>query len=226
MNRILAVILAAAVLLCLAACGKTASDKGDGLDENETPPMLAGGWSRAETPAVTEEVRALLEKAQAGATGESYIPVAYLGSQVVAGLNHAILCRVTMAAPDAKETYAVVTVYEDLKGEAEITRVRDFGKETNIREGLMGGWTQAESPLVTEALRAIFEKALEGLAGTAYEPLALVSSQVVAGMNYCFLCEAQLVYPGAQSNYALVYIYADLNGGAEISEIVMLPDGE
>ena len=52
---------------------------------------LSGGWTPSADPAVTEELQALFEKGLEGLVGVGYTPVAYLGSQVVAGTNHAFL---------------------------------------------------------------------------------------------------------------------------------------
>lgn len=84
--------------------------------EEPAPGMLDGGWSAAQDPSVTDGVAALLEKATDGLVGVGYTPVAYLGSQVVAGTNHAILCRADAVVPDAVPYWAVVYIYEDLEG--------------------------------------------------------------------------------------------------------------
>ena len=60
---------------------------------------------------------------------------------------------------------------------------------------------------------------MEGLLGVKYEPLALLSTQLVSGTNYCFLCEGTTVTPGEPASLYLVKVYADLQGGAEILEI-------
>ena len=62
---------------------------------------LCGGWPPSEDPAVTEELKALFDKGTETLTGVSYLPVAYLGSQVVAGTNHAFLCKAVTAYPGA-----------------------------------------------------------------------------------------------------------------------------
>lgn len=67
--------------------------------------------------------------------------------------------------------------------------------------------------------KAAFAKATEGLTGCGYEPIALIGSQVVAGTNYCVLCKATPVAPDAESSYVLLYIYADLDGNAEITDL-------
>ena len=58
--------------------------------------------------------------------GVDYVPVAYLGSQVVAGTNHCFLCRATVVYPGAQPTLALVYVWEKLDGTAEILSIADL----------------------------------------------------------------------------------------------------
>ena len=88
--------------------------------------LLAGGWTPAEDPAVTEVLKNLFAQGTAAITGVGYVPVAYLGSQVVAGTNHAILCQATVVYPGAQPKWTVVYLYEDLTGHAEILSIADF----------------------------------------------------------------------------------------------------
>ena len=83
---------------------------------------LMGGWSAAEDPTVTDEIAALVEKGLYGLVGVGYEPVAYLGSQVVAGINHAVLCRGTVVAPNAEPFWVILYLYEDLEGNVSILR--------------------------------------------------------------------------------------------------------
>ena len=89
-------------------------------------------------------------------------------------------------------------------------------------ETLAGGWAVAEKTEITEDLQAVFDKAMEKLMGVSYEPVAYLGSQVVAGLNHCFLCKATVIYPNAAPAYKLVYIYQDLEGNAEILNIADL----
>ncbi|MBQ8962518.1 MAG: hypothetical protein IJV04_09780 [Lachnospiraceae bacterium] len=90
-----------------------------------------------------------------------------------------------------------------------------------IAEPLAGGWENVphESVELPEDAQAAFDKALEGLVGAEYIPVALMSTQVVAGMNYCILCQIMPVVPDAATTWALVYIYADLQGNAKITNV-------
>ena len=87
---------------------------------------------------------------------------------------------------------------------------------------LSGGWTPSADPTVTEELKALFDKGTETLTGISYIPVAWLGSQVVAGTNYVFLCQAVTAYPGSletQPAYAMVYLYQDLAGNVSILSI-------
>ena len=90
---------------------------------------------------------------------------------------------------------------------------------------LSGGWTPSADPAVTEDLQAVFDKGLEGLVGVRYTPVAYLGSQVVAGTNQAFLCQATVVYPGAEPYYTIVYLYEDLQGNVTILNIAELDVG-
>ena len=85
-----------------------------------------GGWTPAEDPAVTEERQAIFDKGMEGLLGVGYKPVAYLGSQVVSGTNHAFLCQATVVVPNAKPSWVIVYLYENLQGEVSILNIAEF----------------------------------------------------------------------------------------------------
>ena len=91
--------------------------------------QIVGGWTPADDPTVTQERSNLFYNALGKLVGVEYTPVAYLGSQVVAGTNHAFLCRAVTAYPGSLETdpaYAMVYLYEDLSGQVSILSIADF----------------------------------------------------------------------------------------------------
>ncbi len=109
------------------------------------------------------------------------------------------------------------------ENEGEVPEMLDGpGEAVNVFS--TGGWDCSVGPAVTEELQAVFDSAMEGLTGVGYTPEAYLASQVVAGTNHCFLCRAQTVYPNTSPYYTLVYVYEDLNGGAEITGIVNLTE--
>ena len=221
MKRMIAAIMIGLMMVSLVACGLSAAAK-EIEPAEAVGKITVGGFTDTDSPAVTDEVKALLEKATESLTGAEYTPVAYLGTQVVAGTNHLILCKVAPIVPDAKATYALVTVYEDLNGNAEITEVQNCEAQAPVTADdgsvLSGGYTEPETPEVTAEAKAALSKACVGLDGAAYEAKALLGTQVVAGTNYSILCKVTPVTPNAAASYAVVTVYEDLNGNAEISE--------
>ena len=82
-------------------------------------------------------------------------------------------------------------------------------------------WTNAphEALELPADAQAAFDKAVHGLVGAKYTPVALMSTQVVAGMNYCILCQITPVVLNATPTWSLVYIYADAKGNARITNV-------
>ena len=157
MKRTVVVLLAVCVAVCFAACGS--SDGGSGQGE----PMV-GGWQMSDqndVASLPKDVRAAFDKA---AEGTSLEPVAYVGSQVVAGSNYMILCRET---GDAGAAYKMVVVYADLDGNAEIIYNKDFAIDSYTEgEGAAGeaapagGWTIADDAIgiaIPEEAQGAFE---------------------------------------------------------------------
>lgn len=105
---------------------------------------------------------------------------------------------------------------------AEDAKDTDMATDPNIDSAmLVGAWESwTENPLeIPEDVKAAFDKAMEGVVGCTYEPIAILGSQLVAGMNYCLLCKTTVVTPDAPVHYTLVYIYAGLNGEAELLHV-------
>ena len=89
--------------------------------------------------------------------------------------------------------------------------------EDSSSEAQMSG-AYSEDRELTEEDIAVFEEALSGLTGVVYEPL-MVSTQVVAGTNYRFTCNATIVVPDAEPYTAYVYVFRSLDGEVELVEI-------
>lgn len=136
MKKFLAIMLVIAMIASLAACGGSGSTEDDTTVPEENPTEilpenedLAGGYtvkSEVEAVELPEDVKAAFDLALEGYTGVGLTPIAYLGSQVVAGTNYAILCLGKVMNPTAKPTLKVAVVYKDLEGNASMLRVNDF----------------------------------------------------------------------------------------------------
>ena len=104
------------------------SQNGTGTAEEPGTGMLSGGWEAAEDPTITDDLNNQLQLAlddyQTGTITIAYTPVAYLGSQVVAGMNHAFLCRASEINKGSK--WVIIYIYEDLEGNASVIDAADF----------------------------------------------------------------------------------------------------
>ena len=88
-------------------------------------------------------------------------------------------------------------------------------------EPLLGVWyANMDHPTeIPQDVLDAFQAATESTTGYVYKPIALLGSQVAAGMNYCLLCETTLAVPDAQPCFALVYFYDGVNGEKEILKV-------
>lgn len=194
MKRVFTIALLLAMLLTLGACGK------------QPEPQNVGGWTLTEDTAVTEQAQSAFDKALDGLVGVNYQPVALLGTQLVSGTNYCFLCEAAVVYPDAQPYYAVVTVYENLQGEAEIRNIvtLDLGQiaESGVVENAeapagqsLGGWTVDRESSV-EAEGAVLH----------------LASQIVSGTNHCVLCKG----------WTLTFVYENTEGKTEVLKTVPL----
>ena len=199
MRKFRILLLAAAMLFTLAACG-----------QKKAEPEKVGGWTLNDSFAISAEAQQAFDKAMDGLVGVNYQPIGLLGTQLVSGTNYSFLCEAAVVYPNAQPYYAVVTVYADLQGKAEVRNIvaLDLGKiaESGAVENaeaagqqLLGGWTVDRESSVE----------LDG----AVQHLA---SQVVAGKNHCVLCKG----------WTLSFVYENLEGKTEVTKTVPLDIAE
>lgn len=196
-------------------------------DDGGATGNLAGGWTiNADLPAMND---ADFDEARKALVGENFTPLFKIGTQPVAGENMAYLCYGTTVTANPVTGFKVVTVFKDLENKtSEITNVQDLevanyldGQGQTTPEGLMGGWQDADNlpNMLTEDQQAVFDKALEGMTGVGYTPVAVLATQVVAGTNYVFLAQGTTVTANPVTHLYIIKVYADLQGNAEVMNI-------
>ena len=83
---------------------------------------------------------------------------------------------------------------------------------------MFGGWTPYHD--LTAEDKAVFDEAMSGFVGVTYKPQT-VSTQVVAGVNYRFKCQASM--PPAEVIWeAIVEIFSPLEGKPHITGITRI----
>ena len=196
----------------------------------------AGGWAACEAQPlpIPEEAAQAFEEAFEGFVGSDVTPVALLATQLVSGTNYCFLCQTRVVAPEARSEWQLVYVYKALSGKAEVKGFvpLEFSADTGefeegdveAEEAPLGGWTvcETEEGVLSEEAAAAFEQTVKTLLGVDYVPVAELAAQVVSGANYCVLCRATVTAPEAEPYFALVYLYRDLSGNAELKRIAAL----
>lgn len=195
------------------------------IAEAPSEEVITGGWAvnLDQEPNLSDEEAARFAAAAEKNPDIAFEPITVIASQLVSGINYDYLCKDTASA-----SWKIVTVYENLDGEAEAIGVYDLDPDNITTTGApyeasAGAWAATDPATQTLALtdadaQTAFEKATENVDQFDYYPIAVLSTQVVAGLNYKVLC-----YGVAQSEdmdialYALT-IYADLEGNANIEK--------
>lgn len=118
------------------------------------------------------------------------------------------------------------TVTTETPEEAPVEVTKEGGDEEGaaLGGGVLGGWTVPfyKEPDMNDGAYEVFEKAFAEWTGVGFNPFALLGTQVVAGTNYAFLCLATPVVADPNPYWAIVYINEDLEGNANILNIVSL----
>lgn len=181
-------------------------------EAEETAPVV-GAWAINSKFEPSENINAMLafDKATEGLVGYTYNVMAVLGSQIVAGTNYSYLCRAEMAVPDAKPEYVIVNVYENLEGNAEITG------SLSLLEGKEGWEYNDINPFMEEnkEVKAAFDKALDGLTGAEYKPIAYIGYK---DNSYAVLTKITITSVEPLTSLSMVYI-TKTDSGAMIDDI-------
>ena len=226
-------LTAAMLTTCLTACKTNKSESQAAAGQNQTrqeqeadPDMKnnVGSWAVPESSEVTEEHKKIFENMVSQLDGFYYEPVAFLGSQVVAGKNYCFLGKPTLKSNGGLKSFTLIYIYVDLQGKASLLAndrlvlpgTENAGKE----EPVPGGWSYAESAEITDKIKQVMDKATETLTGATYEPVAYIGSQVVSGTNHAIFCKAtpSVKELNGASKWVLVYVYENLEGKCEITK--------
>ena len=105
--------------------------------------------------------------------------------------------------------------------------VWDDGTDENTTEdseggiGNMGGWFVVDkyTQLVTDDDKALFDEAVGKKDSITYTPVAIISTQVVAGTNYAFLAYGDPNDESSASEWDIVVIYKDLKDNVSLTSI-------
>ena len=223
------VALALSISAAIPALAATPSLEVATTSTQLTTQTVAGGWTtNGKTGAyVTKAQKKLFAKATSKMVGTTYTPVFVMAKQVVAGTNYAYFCKAQTVTAKKSTSWKVVIVNKPVKGKASVLAVNNFNykkiktlKNPPKASKADGAWKNIskkyKSKVLPKAARKAFNKAAKKYVGVELTPLVLLSSQVVAGTNYRYLCSG--VVPGSKTvNYYAVDVYRNLKGSAKIT---------
>ena len=150
---------------------------------------MLGAWTvDVSVGAMPEKVATAVSALSEQLIGAEYKPIAYLGSQLVNGVNHAVLAEQTILS--GKDTKNVVVLIFNEKG-MECTLV-NIERVVEGGEGMGATEVNVKTDIPADA-KVVFEKVMAGFAGSDVEPFALLATQVVSGIDYIFAAELKLV---------------------------------
>jgi hypothetical protein len=150
---------------------------------------MLGSWEiNVAVESMPQKIASAMGKLQEQLIGAEYKPIAYLGSQLVNGVNHAVLAEQTILS--GKDTKNVVVLIFNEKG-MECTLV-NIERVVEGGDGMGAVEVNVKTDIPADALAA-YAKVMDGFAGSDVKPFALLATQVVAGIDYIFAAEMKLV---------------------------------
>lgn len=189
--------------------------------------MIPGGYEvKVNTHGAPQKVASGMVNVFDGFTGAKYDFIAYLGSKVVNGVNHAILAKQTLVAEKDVSSLVLLILNEkvgDVRGESfSIVEIRTLLSDA----GLVGGYHIDPTTNIPEDIQKIFDNVFGGFFGATNKPFALVATQVANGMAYVFAVESSMqVSPTVmeKSNtrtISLIKIYGNYNKIETVAEVI------
>lgn len=143
-----------------------------------------GGYEIVNKPATSlpQDLATAFSEVNGGILGATYMPIWYVGTQLVNGVNHMLICKEIRTTRTQNQMIVAMVINIPPAGSDKGPQIVEIIEEAKL----------------APELQAYFDTAVKGLCGVNYKPVAYIGSQVVRGTNYYFACEATRVYPGSK----------------------------
>ena len=164
--------------------------------------MKTGSWDIAvEIGKMPQKVASAVTELNEKIVGAEYEPIAYIGSQVVNGVNHAVLAKQIVVTGRDNENIVVLIFNEKNDGVAlvSIERVLEGGAP-------LGGVNIDVQTDIPEDIEEMFMDAFVPYVGAAVTPYAFLGTQVVKGTNYIFAATLSTVAVEPEEKAMLVTV--------------------
>jgi hypothetical protein len=153
--------------------------------------------------------------------GVDYRAIAYLGSQLVNGTNHAILVLAKPVTQDPVTTLKVVILHEKMIDEIKYEfTIGSIGESIlTYGPGIPGGLTAPESFADTAEEAAALWAKCEPMVGASYVPKCVLATGVVNGIKTIVLAEATLSTLPTVQKAVVMYLLTKPDGEVTLSDI-------
>ena len=167
--------------------------------------MAVGSWKVNVSTDYPQKVATAVAKLTDEFFGAEYKPIAYLGSQVVNGINHAVLAEQTIL--NGKDTKnAVVIVFNEKPNTMDVSLV---SINTVVSGGNGLGAVEIDmTDDIPQDVKIAFEKAFAGYVGLNIEPFVYVGQQVTKGIDYILMAETVPVTLNPTKGIAVVTVHS------------------
>ena len=195
---------------------------------------ILGGWSTYEcikgnNSAEADKAKEVFESTVGKLLGVDYDVFAY-ATQSVNGTNYRFLANTKGVYPNAPNELTISQVYVNTVGDKSITFINKIEGQAqapiNGIETILGGWStyqciNGNSSTDADKAKEIFEDTVGKLLGVKYEVFAY-ATQTTEGINYRFLANSKVVYPGAPNELAFIQVHVDPKGNKSIRFIKII----
>ena len=167
---------------------------------------MVGSWNvDVAVGKMPQKVASAFAKLSETLIGAEYTPIAYLGSQTVNGINHAVLAeQLIVTGKDTKNI--VVIIFNEKPNDMEATLVNI---ERVVESGnALGGINVNLQTEIPEDANKAFKTVFDGYVGMNIKPFAYLGSQVTKGVDYIFVAETAPVVQNPEKGVAIVVVNA------------------
>lgn len=167
---------------------------------------MTGVWDiNVNTHSLPQKVASAMSALETQLIGTKYKAIAYLGTQIVNGTNHAVLAEQTvLTGKDSKNI--VILVFNEKPDNKEATLV----SIDRILEGgpSLGGTNidVKDDENIPEEVMEIWTDACHHCLGSRMTPIALLGTKVTNGINYIFIATVDSQLPESRVELALIIV--------------------
>lgn len=172
-----------------------------------------GGYTLVNMPATSlpQELATAVATVNSGLLGATYLPIWYIGHQLVNGTNYYLICQELRAARESNASIVGLVI------NCPPTDAGQRGEDATV----VAIEERAEN--VPDDASVAFYKATQHLVGAQYRPVAYVGSQVVRGMNHYFICAVRRMVRKSRAYPALVCVN-EFNGETMLVSVEPIVD--